>query len=54
LNLEGQITFHNPAASDLFGMDLGQGHDQVMELLQSRRLSSSMEEIRAGNTITME
>jgi PAS domain S-box-containing protein len=35
-------------------MDLVREHEQVMKFLQSPDLASSMEEIRAGNTVTME
>ena len=54
LNLESEITFHNPAASDLFEMDIEKDHEQVIALLQSAGLALNMEEIKSGNTIVME
>jgi PAS domain S-box-containing protein len=54
LDLEGEITFHNPAASDLFEVDIEHDHEQVMTLLQSAGLALNMEEIKSGNTIVME
>ncbi|MDF1537058.1 MAG: PAS domain S-box protein [bacterium] len=54
LDMKGRITFHNPAASDLFGVDLDQEQEQIAAFLQSADLAFSMEEIRAGKTVIME
>ena len=54
LSLDGEITFHNAAASDLFEIDIDRDHEQVLALLQSAGLTVNMDEIKAGHTIVME